>query len=555
MRILFFGRRYASFRNFDSVLRELASRGHAIHLAVEREADEGRALVEALAAEFPTLTYGEVPAPQDDDWTWAASRVRHGLDYLRYQHRLFDDTPKIRERSRERTPGVFVALGDFVRRYARWAREAASALLRWLERATPEDPTIRNFVEAQRPDVALFTPLINLGSDQIDYLRAARSLGIPTALCVWSWDHLSSKALIREMPDRVFVWNETQKQEAIHLHGVSAGQIIVTGAQCFDRWFGREPSRNRQAFCADVGLPAEPPFILYVCSSPFLGSEPEAPFVLEWLRRVRAHASPRLQRAPILVRPHPSRQPEWADVDVREMPDVVVWGGRNPIDGQSRADYFDSLFHSAIVVGLNTSAFIEAGIVGRPVHTILLPQWHESQLGTVHFRYLFEAGGGLLNSATTFEEHLRQLDEALAQPSKEVRPFVRTFVRPLGLDVPATPVFASQVEQMQGIAVRPLSPRRFERLALWVLQKGVQWRDDVRGERWVYSERELEGIVRLREARQEKAQRESERKRGRVALREARDDARRRSLERHRAIKKAKGQAAKHVEQPPRVTS
>ena len=37
MRILFFGRRFTYFRNFDSVLRELASRGHTIHLAVDRD--------------------------------------------------------------------------------------------------------------------------------------------------------------------------------------------------------------------------------------------------------------------------------------------------------------------------------------------------------------------------------------------------------------------------------------------------------------------------------------------------------------------------------------
>jgi hypothetical protein len=74
----------------------------------------------------------------------------------------------------------------------------------------------------------------------------------------------------------------------------------------------------------------------------------------------------------------------------------------------ARADYFDSLYHSAAVAGLNTSAFIEAGILGRPVHTILLPEWYESQMGTVHFRYLFEAGGGLLTSATSYDEHLAQ---------------------------------------------------------------------------------------------------------------------------------------------------
>ena len=61
MRILFLGRRYTDFRNFDSVLRELASRGHEIHLGVERENEEGRPLVEGLAREFSQISYSEVP--------------------------------------------------------------------------------------------------------------------------------------------------------------------------------------------------------------------------------------------------------------------------------------------------------------------------------------------------------------------------------------------------------------------------------------------------------------------------------------------------------------
>jgi hypothetical protein len=544
MRILFFGRRYAYFRNFDSVLRELAARGHQIHLAVERENEEGRPLVEELVRDFPSITYGEAPARADDEWTWVASRLRHGLDYLRYQHRLFDDTPKLRDRSRERTPGAFVVLGDAVRRYARWARRPVVALLQWLERAAPADPAMRAYLTAQRPDVVLISPLINLGSSQIDYLRAARALGLPTALCVWSWDHLSSKALIRELPDRVFVWNETQKHEAITLHGVPAERIIVTGAQCFDRWFGREPSRTREAFCREVGLPERPPFILYVCSAPFLGSEPEAPFVAEWIARIRADASARLRAAPILVRPHPARWPEWAGLDMRSFPATVIWGG-NPIDARSRADYFDSLYHSAIVVGLNTSAFIEAGIVGRPVHTILLPQWHENQRGTVHFRYLLEAGGGLLTSATSFDEHLRQLDDALAHPSTERRPFIREFVRPLGLETPATPIFVEHVERMQAMAVRPLRRPRLERLARWALRKGVQWRHDIAHERWGYSERELEGIVRMREARRVKAEREAILNHESIARKEEYSAARRLEMRRHRAEKRDKDKDAR----------
>jgi hypothetical protein len=250
MKILFFGRRFTYFRNFDTVLRELARRGHVIHLAVERETDEGRALIDGLIAEFPqSITVGTAPERTPDEWAWIVARLRHGLEYLRYQHRLFDDTPKLRDRSRERTPGLFVKLGDAVGRYARWSRRPIEAVLRWLERSTPDDPVLQAYIDEHKPDLVLITPLIGLGSSQIDYLRAARCLGIPTALCVWSWDHLSSKALIRELPDRVFVWNDTQRREAQTLHRVPSSQIVVTGAQCFDKWFDRQPSRDRGTFC------------------------------------------------------------------------------------------------------------------------------------------------------------------------------------------------------------------------------------------------------------------------------------------------------------------
>jgi hypothetical protein len=512
MKILFFGRRFTYFRNFDTVLRELARRGHVIQLAVERETDEGRALIDGFIAEFPqSITIETAPERAPDEWAWIVGRLRHGLEYLRYQHRLFDDTPKLRDRSRERTPGFFVGLGDIVGRYARWSQRPIEAVLRWLERSTPDDPALQTYVAERNPDLVLLTPLISLGSSQIDYLRAARSLGIPTALCVWSWDHLSSKALIRELPDRVFVWNDTQRREAHTLHRVPSSQIVVTGAQCFDKWFDREPSRDRGAFCRLIGLPAERPILLYVCSAPFSGSQPEAPFVLDWVRRIRSHASSRLRDTPILIRPHPSRRAEWEGVDVTPYAAVTVWGS-DPISPDARNDYFDSLFHSAVVVGLNTSAFIEAAILGRPVFTILLPEWHESQLGTVHFRYLFQAGGGLLTSATGFDEHLAQLDRELANPSTEIRPFVCAFVRPHGLDRAATPVFVEQVEAMQGIPVPPLAPPRLRALAHWILRKGIEWRDDVNREHLAYSERELERIVRVRNMREAKAAQNRERK-------------------------------------------
>ena len=84
MKILFFGRHFTYFRNFESVLRGLAERGHHIHLAADRdESTGGLQLVQTLAAAYPNLTYGEAPPRAADDDAWVANHLRLGLDYLR----------------------------------------------------------------------------------------------------------------------------------------------------------------------------------------------------------------------------------------------------------------------------------------------------------------------------------------------------------------------------------------------------------------------------------------------------------------------------------------
>jgi hypothetical protein len=505
VKILFFGRHFTYFRNFESVLRGLAERGHHIHLAADRdESTGGLQLVQTLATAYPNLTYGEAPPRAADDNAWVANHLRLGLDYLRYQHRIFDNAPTLRNRAKDRTPAIFLTMGRLAQALGEPVRRLLAGVVRSLERYVPEDPAIGEFIASHAPDVVLITPLINLGSSQIEYQRAARRLGIPTALCVWSWDHLSSKALIRDAPDRVFVWNDVQRREALELHGLPADRIVVTGAQNFDQWFNRQPSRDRDTFCAHVGLPADRPFVMYACSTLFDHSPPEARLVVEWIRRVRASSLPHVRQVGILVRPHPSRMFEWDNIDLSTMGPTVLWG-RNPLDPVSKADYFDSMYHSAAVVGLITSAFIEAGIVGREVHTVLDPEFEDNQLGTVHYHYLTSTAGGLLSVGRGFDEHLQKLGATLARPRQDVvKPFIKAFVRPHGLDVAATPLFVEQVEAMRGLQVPAARPDALAFLWRRVIGRLRAARHDERYDRWLLSEREQAVKQRNREYHEQK---------------------------------------------------
>jgi FkbM family methyltransferase len=180
---------------------------------------------------------------------------------------------------------------------------------------------------------------------------------------------------------------------------------------------------------------------------------------------MRASEGP-LRGAGVLVRPHPQNAEQWQGVDLGGFGPAAVWprAGAAPVDDATRADYFESMYYSAAVVGMNTTAEIESAILGKPVYSVLTPEFQDTQDGTLHFRHLREVNGGLLHVATTMGEHMQQLSAAVATPGnrdEQSRRFVEAFVRPHGIGVPATPVMVRALEELAS------RPRRAHRPSAW----------------------------------------------------------------------------------------
>jgi hypothetical protein len=321
-----------------------------------------------------------------------------------------------------------------------------------MERGIPPRPAAVEWLSERRPDLLIVSPLVMFGSTQVEFVRGAKSLGIATALPVYSWDNLTNKGLIPEVPDLVTVWNEVQRREAEELHGVPAERVRVTGAVPYDEWFGLGAGTTRQEFCARVGLRADRPFVLFVGSSRFIAPY-ESMFVRDWVRGLREQsAEPRLRDSGILVRPHPLN-PEWGAADLSDLEEVAVWPpeGEFPTSDAAKARFADSLHHAAAVVGLNTSAMIEAAIAGRSVHTLLDSRFRDTQDGTLHFRHITDAAGGPVRLASSADEHARQLGDALSrngEPDERAGAFLRAFLRPHGLDEPTAPRLVSALEEL-----------------------------------------------------------------------------------------------------------
>src|SRR3954464_9709600 len=459
MKILFSMRHPGALRNFASTLRELATRGHDIHLAfmMQDKWGEGRLLWE-LTDEHPNITSGELGKKTPwRFWLGLARGVRAAADYVRYETPEYTGAVALRERAATRVLPIFRAFLHLPLVRSRRGLSAVGALLNVVERAIPTDEWIAALISAQKPDVVLVTPLVDIGSDQVEYVKAARTLGIHSALCVHSWDNLTNKGLIRVLPERVFVWNEAQKREAVAMHGMKPEHVGVTGATVYDQWFARRPTTTREEFCAKAGLDPNQPFLLYLCSSQFIAPD-ESEFIAPWIHAVRTAPDPRLREIGILIRPHPENIQPWQRFEFGEgeLKNATLWprGGANPIDRATKNDYFDSMYPSVAAVGINTSAQIESGIVGRPVFSVRVPEYQGTQEGTLHFHYLLNEGGGLLTMAATLDEHVAQLPRALHRSEEDrqrLRNFIQAFVRPRGLDVPATPILADAIVELASL--------------------------------------------------------------------------------------------------------
>ncbi|MDP3727812.1 MAG: CDP-glycerol glycerophosphotransferase family protein [bacterium] len=89
----------------------------------------------------------------------------------------------------------------------------------------------------ERPDLIFSTDIQN--ENDVRLIHEAKRQRIPVISMVRSWDNLTSKGLIRAMPDQLVVQNDIIRREAITLHGIPPERITVVGIPHYDRYITR----------------------------------------------------------------------------------------------------------------------------------------------------------------------------------------------------------------------------------------------------------------------------------------------------------------------------
>ncbi len=440
MRVVLALHQPGAFRSFEGVVRHLCKDGHdvvVLHGVMPKPIVVDRAL-KACEGEVKGCSTGFLL--ERSTWRGLANvrELINCTNYLRPGH----PAPRQAKRWRNKVnrPLRYAIKNQKVLRFL--SRQRIHGVLKRIEALVPPDPGIMRWLEDYRPDVVVASPFIFPVSKELEYIKAAKALSIPTVGAVLSWDNLTSKGTFHVIPDVVSVWNESLAREAAALHEVPLNKIVVTGAPAFDFWFEMGPSVDRTAFCGRLGLNPATPFVLYLCSSPFIARD-ETLFVKQLADALNERAGKR--EIGLLVRPHPTNAAIWDGFEDARM---IIWprGGEYVDVPQARQNYYDSIYYSSAVMGVNTSAMVETTILDKPCLTVMNEQYRATQTGVGHFRHLM--GAGFMEVATSFKEAsdiLAQMVSGNDGKRAQRRRFVEEFIRPLGIEKSASAIMAKLI--------------------------------------------------------------------------------------------------------------
>ena len=213
---------------------------------------------------------------------------------------------------------------------------------------------------------------------EIPVLRTAVRRGVRSMAIDPSWDNFTNKLLPVRRVNRLVVWNELMKQQAIEFHGYAPEEIRVAGTPQWDLYF--QPSAapsSRDAFFARIG--ADPARRLVTLTTTPRELYPHHDRVLRVL--IRAMNGGRWpQPAQILVRLHPRDEMD-AYREFLGTPHVIIEkpfrstvttgdGLAVDVTADNQRHLADTLRHSDVIVNVASTIAIEAAIFDTPVVNI-----------------------------------------------------------------------------------------------------------------------------------------------------------------------------------------
>ncbi len=251
----------------------------------------------------------------------------------------------------------------------------------------------RSSFEEFSPDAVFATDVQN--EFDVRMLSEAKALHLPTIGMVRSWDNLSSKGLLRILPDRFVVHNEIIKRELIELNYAPTEAISVIGIPHYDR-YSKPDVTERELFLQSFGFDPERKTILYApIGDRYISDNGLDSLVIETLMKLEVN---------VLVRLPPTDHVSYKDAYQGPALLAIYGTGSRPwrpgkrgegvkeseIDSEDEQRLVDSLAHADVVVTGHSTIVIDAAAFDRPIVVIAFDEKERSYWDSVKRYYDYE---------------------------------------------------------------------------------------------------------------------------------------------------------------------
>lgn len=138
----------------------------------------------------------------------------------------------------------------------RWIRK----VVRWLDYQLARTNFFGEYFEKYNPNLVFCAHLFDDLESHL--LREARRRAVPVIGFVNSWDKLTARNIMRLVPEKLIVFNELVKEEALKHADMSADDIVISGIPQYD-WHINHTPLSRDAFFGKKGLDPSKKLIVY----------------------------------------------------------------------------------------------------------------------------------------------------------------------------------------------------------------------------------------------------------------------------------------------------
>lgn len=378
-----------SLRTFvlGGVLRQVCARGEVCVLHAIPEP-----LLPIYQQEATGATWIRLPPERDGVLTFA---LRNAVSHA---HKTWAGTFASRYRSPRRQPtrrkgtltlarmlGRLAASPSGIRRLSLCYEAAA------LRR--PEVSWFRDVLRDLQPRLLFCTKQLSLSA--VAPTLAARSLGIPTATFIASWDNLTSKGYMSAPFDHYLVWGDRMRLELLQYYPhISPAAVHVVGSPQFDPYGRRELLWSREEFFRRIHADPARPLICY--SGGDVGTCPEddahVRIVMDLVRSGAIGRNPQ-----VALRPMPVDDGRRFETVRRDYPELIVlepewarstsgrWTGVMPLPADVSM-LANLAHHASLNINVASTMTLDFAVNDRPVVNVAFdvasppphgrPLWH-----------------------------------------------------------------------------------------------------------------------------------------------------------------------------------